>query len=60
MLVAQQLHEFDAVINAIRLEVLEVEATARVCGIDLARKVDELDKRAANLVWQWSVKQGKH
>lgn len=50
MLVAQQLHELDAVINAIRLEVLEVEATARVCGIDLAGKVDELDKRAANLV----------
>jgi hypothetical protein len=49
VLVTQQLHKLNAIVNAIGLEVLEVEATSGVCRIDFAGKVDEFDKGAANL-----------
>lgn len=37
--VAQVLHELDAVVDPVGLEVLEVEAAAGIGGIDLAREV---------------------
>jgi hypothetical protein len=49
VLVAQVLHVLDAVVNAVRLEVLEVEAAAELGGMGLAGEVDELDEGAANL-----------
>lgn len=49
MFVTQELHKLNAVVNAIGFEVLEVEAATRICRIDFAGKIDELDKRAANL-----------
>lgn len=49
LLVAEALHELDAVVDAVRLEALEVEAAAGLRRVRLAGEVDELDERAANL-----------
>jgi hypothetical protein len=49
LVVAQMLHELDAVVYPFGLEALEVEATTRFLGVDLAREVDEFGKRASDL-----------
>jgi hypothetical protein len=43
-------HKLDTVIDMVRLEGLEVEPAAGLCEMALAREVDELGKRAPDLV----------
>lgn len=44
LIIAQVSHVLDAVVDAIRLEVLKVQTTARIGGMNLARKVYKLSQ----------------
>lgn len=49
MLLLQLANEIDADVNPVGFEVEEVQATAIIFGIQLARKVDKLSKRSTDL-----------
>lgn len=49
VLVPEVLHELYAVVDAVCLKALEVEAATGLGRVGLAREVDELDERAADL-----------
>lgn len=49
MLLLQLSNEIDANVDAVGFEIEEVQATAIVFRIQLARKVDQLRKRSTNL-----------
>jgi hypothetical protein len=49
LLVAQVAHELDAVVDAVRLEAEEVEATAGLGRVGFAGEVDEFGEGAADL-----------